>query len=380
MATITITTGPREYTLLLQNSRSASQSLSAILGRYLPQNDQLSLRIHQWGRSVFILESSSQYTLDQKMQLASIKVNDLVTNILISPFDNTPLREPVIENGIVWERTMYENFRRNCPTSPFVERQILGNPVPHAFAEEMIKWAQKHTQKHQSPPSAEVVAFRDMRQELGDFLAHYRETQIAIQNESEALIDEAERRSKMHEEDVKAKLESIEKTNEEKLAKLFEQVNFMEEAHQEDLLNLEQQMNSMSEANQAVAQELKEKIEKQNEAHKENMGTLQQEIKKIEKSNAEIRSSLEGSVEARDKMMDKMHADHTATTTRLTQEIHRTQGQVSQLAQANQGLQQQALEQRRRADGLAAQVSASQAQVRQLQDEVDDSDSSCTMM
>lgn len=117
--------------------------------------DYLSLEIFDWGDRMLKLYSLEADESDEEVDLEEIKfkvttlVNQLVTNILIDPFTNSALENPVLEGKWTWEASTLVHCKSLIspylpePRCPFEKIPFKSYPVVHSFALEMIQWVNK---------------------------------------------------------------------------------------------------------------------------------------------------------------------------------------------------------------------------------------------
>ncbi len=122
--------------------QQARDQLIDILDRYESWHDPFSERLFRWG--VEILPSNlpeGHIPSEEEIAYGAQKVDELTREILISPLDRAPLREPVLERQWLWERWQLEDFQTLFLLSPF-DGMPFEEIQRHRFAEELLYWLQ----------------------------------------------------------------------------------------------------------------------------------------------------------------------------------------------------------------------------------------------
>ena len=108
----------------------AINQLAVIFSDHLRENDHLSRRLLLWSSQVITAFSESELVNEEEV---AKQIHQLAREILISPIDQAPFSEPVLVNGAVWERRMWEDYQRVFNLPPQEIRV-------HEFALDMIAW------------------------------------------------------------------------------------------------------------------------------------------------------------------------------------------------------------------------------------------------
>lgn len=132
---LVLRTSPSIYT----QQQTAIERLQAIFEKYRHWDDRLSLRIFEWGAKVSQInfEDLSQ---SEKMDKVERKLEKLANKILVDSLAQLPLKDPVIDGGWVWDKSILEDYKKYFDRSLFTNEPI--NAVPHDFAKEIIEWLQ----------------------------------------------------------------------------------------------------------------------------------------------------------------------------------------------------------------------------------------------
>lgn len=100
----------------------------------------------------------------------------------------------------------------------------------------------------------------------------------ALKLSTKTAISTAVRRAAEHEAVLQGRLEALNRTHEETIARIQAQIEATNREHQTEVALLEARMNSMAQTNQIAAAALKTTIENMHRAHQEAIERLQQEI------------------------------------------------------------------------------------------------------
>lgn len=143
MSTMTITESVRALALEalppVSVAKELQESLCAILERYRSWKDPLSKKLFAWGVEVISLDLKGDNFSPQAQERALILADELARKILINPFDNSSLTEPMLDRERwVWEKSMLDDVRTLTPNSPFTNKPF--DVTPHHFAWDIIDW------------------------------------------------------------------------------------------------------------------------------------------------------------------------------------------------------------------------------------------------
>lgn len=140
MATITVTrTAPAPVPLPTVAYNVALGQLGQILDAHSTWRDPLSQRLFRWGAAVAAIDLSSPGALLVARARAFALLREL-SAILVNPFDDSPLRDPVLDGDRVWEGWMLRDYCRIAPGAP---SPYSGRPIQirtHDFAVAMLRW------------------------------------------------------------------------------------------------------------------------------------------------------------------------------------------------------------------------------------------------
>ncbi len=124
------------------NYQEARDELIEILDRYETWNDPFSQRLFRWGVEILPAHLPDDYVPnEEEVAYGAQKIEELRKQILISPLDRAPLREPVLEREWLWERWQLEDFQTLYHLSPF-DGMPFEEIRRHRFAEELLYWLQ----------------------------------------------------------------------------------------------------------------------------------------------------------------------------------------------------------------------------------------------
>ena len=102
-------------------------------------DDSLSEKLADWSFELLHLVDTARGRFKLIEPAVQALVNKVSLEILINPHDGSPLEEPVIEKGMVYERWMHEHFRKTIEGRLTADRGPRPATVsPHIFAKEII--------------------------------------------------------------------------------------------------------------------------------------------------------------------------------------------------------------------------------------------------
>lgn len=155
---------PRKNILYLQEWVAALKRLGGILQEYMhwSERDTLSTRLVIWIRET--LEIGTEYSgkIHAIDKMARQKIEGLIQGILINELDNTPLRDPKLDqDGTIWENEDLQSYLMRSPLS-----SKTGQPmrvIDHLFAQAMLQWIKETpVNESQATHSLELVPIAQM--------------------------------------------------------------------------------------------------------------------------------------------------------------------------------------------------------------------------
>ena len=125
----------------LEEARSARDELRAIGEEYVDWKDPMSVELHEWCEGALLADVSDGELADREwIEAGRVQIAHLVTRILVSNMDGSPLRSPVIIvfSGVVVEESMHVEFMHQIREEPEYVSNYRGER--HLFADKMIRW------------------------------------------------------------------------------------------------------------------------------------------------------------------------------------------------------------------------------------------------
>ncbi|MDF2577660.1 MAG: hypothetical protein K0S74_1144 [Chlamydiales bacterium] len=136
----------------VEQYQSVMERLQGILEKFQEWNDELSLRLREWGLEVSRI-SLEEMVQPRQAEEVDRQIQRLANDILVNPFKSgisglskpEMLKEPVLDRDHVWEKWMLDEYLEICSDSPYDNQPIEARS--HEFAKAMIDWLDSFTCK-----------------------------------------------------------------------------------------------------------------------------------------------------------------------------------------------------------------------------------------
>ncbi len=389
--------------------------LTDILDKYHEYDDSLSKSLFRWGASVlqFAVKHFSM-PQEEMAKIASERIHELVTELLVNPLDGRSLKHPILERDWTWENGVHQDCRQLFEAiSPLDEGVMDETPGSHFFAKEMIEWAKVFTPAEEaastqlslfgegSSAAAAVRRFvyqrlakaailqkqqRDLQESMKCALISVDKRMEYMLAQDLSVMERAEERAASHEAALDRQIGSITQVHRDHLAELKSQISFMEESHRKSVAELENRIASVDQTNIAVSNALRAELIEMHQAHESAVVALDAQIKAANVAHQQAVSHLERELSTTAaahstaiSTISSMTDTHRAAVTKLEGRV------VVSEAHANQVQSSLSLAQMRNAQ-CAAEIRQlrwdnyrAQSDIRRLQEELDD-DRSCTIL
>jgi hypothetical protein len=397
------------------NFESQIDRLTDILDQYQGYNDSLSKSLFRWGASVLQIAVKHYSSATEEMaKIASERIHELATELLVNPLDGRSLQDPILERDWTWEREVHQDCRQLFKTISPLDGEVMNKtPAAHFFAQEMIVWAKVFTPAEEaastqlslfvegSSTAAAVRRFvyqrlakaaivqkqqRDLQESMEFALISVDESMVRMRALDLSVMERAEEKAACHEAALDRQIGSITQVHRDHLTELSGQISFMEESHRKSVAELENRIASVDQTNIAVSDALRAQLIEMHQAHKSAVVALDAQIQAANVAHQQAVSRLETQLSTTAaahstaiSTISSMTHTHREAVTKLEGRVvasvaHASQVQVS-LSQAEMRNAQCAAEIRQ----LRRDYDYARSDIRRLQEELNDDDS-CTIM
>ena len=397
------------------NIESQIDRLTDILDQYQGYNDSLSKSLFRWGASVLqIAVKHCSGSREEMAKIASERIHELTTELLVNPLDGRCLQDPILERDWTWESKVHQDCRQLFKTISPLDGEVMNEmQTPHFFARAMIVWAKVFTPAEEaastklslfvegSSTAAAVRHFvyqrlakaaivqkqqRDLQESMEFALISVDKSMLRMCALDLSVIERAEEKAAGHEAALGRQIGSITQVHRDHLAELNGQISFMEESHRKNVAELENRIALVDQANIAVSDALRAQLIEMNQAHKSAVVALDAQIQAANVSHQRAVSRLETQLSITAaahstaiSTISSMTHTHREAVTKLEGRViasvaHASQVQSS-LSQAQMRNAQCAAEIRE----LRRNYDQARSDIHRLQEELND-DSSCTIL
>lgn len=140
-SSVTITLPPAPSEPSRADYGKAVESLSNIIANHTDKVDPLSKKLFEWGTGVIDRALKNMSKSQNVIAAIAQERLDVLSKILVSPLDGSPLQDPRSERDWVWEARQHAECRwLFSSVSPFDNQPMSPEPPSHLFAKEMIDW------------------------------------------------------------------------------------------------------------------------------------------------------------------------------------------------------------------------------------------------
>ncbi len=373
-----------------------AERLVPILEGFEGSTDFLSTRLRTWGVEVFqLVGTHASDSLENISRLASEKLKELTEEILVDPLLNRPLRDPVIERNWIWERSVHTECRDLFPEgSPLDREGMEENPAPHFFALAMIVFA-RSVNPSATQTDNQVSLFRndpslgdarrftyhtlaqnairgrrqqEMREKMKIMIASNNHLMAEIYRQDAEALGDVALRTAEHEAALERRLNSITQVYQSTIDGINEQITFMEDAHRIRVANLETEIAAIEHTNSSVAGQLRDQLAEICTTHQSTVSNLNRQVDSITQEARSLEGRLNSAVQSHQSAM-------SAANSRITEVSQKADKATSQLSVATQ----KSKEQEEAIRNMHNEMRHLRNRVSDLQWEVDNQDSSCTI-